>query len=281
MDKLSVTPLGTVSPYPKGNKNCPGFLIEYRGYKVLLDSGEGISRLLNFPNDLNNLIIIISHLHKDHYSGLSGIGYASYVYKNLGYLQNKIKVYIPVGDLPKNKELYHYEDGWDGKIKVQNKLQDFEYLIDYGDENYFQFLTYNDSLNCNSNDVINHGDIKITFCNNPHQLKTYSAKIECNDFIIVYSADTGYKNNRLETFSKNADLLICESTFLKGQPRSSDNHLYAFEAGKIAKEANVKKLLLTHFWPEIDKQIYVDEAKEFFENTEAAEEGKKLILRRI
>ena len=26
--------LGSVFPYPKGNKNCPGFLIEYKGYKI-------------------------------------------------------------------------------------------------------------------------------------------------------------------------------------------------------------------------------------------------------
>ena len=26
---LTLTPLGTVAPYPKGNKNCPGYLIEY------------------------------------------------------------------------------------------------------------------------------------------------------------------------------------------------------------------------------------------------------------
>ena len=32
MNELIVTPLGTVSPYSKGNKNCPGFLIEYNKY---------------------------------------------------------------------------------------------------------------------------------------------------------------------------------------------------------------------------------------------------------
>ena len=79
---------------------------------------------------------------------------------------------------------------------------------------------------------------------------------------------------------KDADLLICESTYLKGQTKTSDNHLYAFEAGKIARDANAKKLLLTHFWPEIDRDLYVNEAKEFFGNTEASIEGKKLILRR-
>lgn len=45
-------------------------------------------------------------------------------------------------------------------------------------------------------------------------------------------------------------------------------------------EPNVDKLLLTHFYPYIDKELYVKEAKEEFENVEAAIEGKKLILRR-
>lgn len=281
MDELIITPLGTVSPYPKDNKNCPGFLIEYKDYKVLLDAGEGCSRLLNMKNDLNNLIIIISHLHKDHYSGLSGIAYASYVYKNLGYIDDKIKVFIPYGDLPINKSLYHYEsDPWDGsKVCVENKLQDYEYLTDYGKENYLEITPYMGMTRYDNTPII-HGDLKITFCKNPHQLKTYSTKIETGNFTIVYSSDTGYKNNTLTSFSKNADLLICESTYIKGQTKTSDNHLYAYEAGKIARDANITNLLLTHFCPEIDKENYVNEAKVFFENTEAAIEGKKLILRR-
>ena len=225
---------------------------------------------------IKNLIIIISHLHKDHYSGLAGIAYASYVYKNLGYINDKIKVYIPRGDLPKNKESYYRDDGWGEKVYVQKKLQDFEYLMDYGEENHLEFNTYR-----GNNEVrILHENIIITFCKNPHDLNTYSTKIESGDFKIVYSADTGYEHNTLTNFSKDADLLICESTFLKGQTRLGNNHLYAYEAGKIAKLANVKKLLLTHFWPEIEKEKYVAEAKVYFENTEAAIEGKKLILRR-
>ena len=249
MEEIKITPLGTVSPYPKDNKNCPGFLIEYENYKVLLDCGDGITRLLNLTNDFNNLIVIISHLHKDHYSGLSSLAYASYVYKNLGYLCDKIDVYIP-----------------------KDSLEDYNYLMNFGDENYLNFLNIKNS--------INHGKMKITFYKNPHNINTHSTKIETKNFKIVYSSDTGFKNNILKETAKNADLLICESTFLKEQTKTNDNHLYAYEAGIIAKEANVKKLLLTHFWPEIDKQKYVDEATKYFKNTEASIEGKKLILRR-
>ena len=92
---MIVIPLGTVSPYCKKDKNCPGFLVKNKNTKILLDCGSGISRLLNFPNDLESLTVIISHLHKDHYSDLFSLGYASFVYKNLGLLSKKIKVYIP------------------------------------------------------------------------------------------------------------------------------------------------------------------------------------------
>ena len=53
----------------------------------------------------------------------------------------------------------------------------------------------------------------------------------------------------------------------------------AFAAGNVAKEAKAKQLLLTHFWPEEDKKLYLEEAKLIFPNVEVAEEGKKLVLK--
>lgn len=103
----------------------------------------------------------------------------------------------------------------------------------------------------------------IRFRENPHQLLTHSIKISSKKHSLVYSSDTGYQNNSLETFAKNCNLLICESSFLKGQIKKGDNHLYAHEAALIAKKANVKILALTHFWPEIDRQVYLKEAKKY------------------
>ena len=54
----------------------------------------------------------------------------------------------------------------------------------------------------------------------------------------------------------------------------------AYDAGILASKSNTQKLLLTHFWPEEDKRLYLEEAKQIFENVEVAEESKKLILRR-
>lgn len=263
--------LGSVSPYPKDNKNGVANLVIDGKHKILLDCGTGSTRLLDMQKDLNNLTIIISHLHKDHYSDLLALSYASYVNHNLGYLKDKIKVYIPSGDKRKNPHSYYYNDGWGGEktVKIDN-LEDYDYLMSFGDESYLDFIPYNgyDKIEC--------GDMKVEFSLNPHNLKTYSAKVtNINDSSsLVYSGDTGFKDNKLVDFAKNADLLICESTYLKGQFKNGDNHLYAYEAGLIAKKANVKELLLTHFYPELDKQKYVDEALEYFNDLKAAEEGK-------
>ena len=54
----------------------------------------------------------------------------------------------------------------------------------------------------------------------------------------------------------------------------------AYEAGLLANNSNAKKLLLTHFWPEEDKKIYLEEAKEVFSDVELAEENKTLILKK-
>lgn len=269
MNDLVITPLGTVSPYTKDNKNCPGFLIEYKNNKYLLDCGNGITRLLNFPDDLINLKIFISHLHPDHFGDLTSIFHSLLVYKNLGYISNNIDIYVPNSDTRK-EHVFSDSDRY-SKTIIKPSIE-YEYIKKFEETCPITITGYN-NINYKNEDLT----IKSLLV--PHQIFTYAFRIHTDEGSIVYSADTGTKN-KLREFAKDCDLFICESTFLKGQARLSDNHLYAHEAAMIAKDANVNKLLLTHFWPEIDKNLYLKEAKEIFENTSVAEEGKKLILRR-
>lgn len=244
--------LGSCSPYLRKEKNCPGYLVTHKCNKILLDCGNGISRLMRMPNDLDNLMIVISHLHKDHYGELLTLSYASYVYQNLGLLKTRVKVFLPK---PNNKE----------------EELDYNYLVNLS-EHFMEFIPYDDKT------TISMNDMQISFSINPHPVTTYSIKLRSSDGTMVYSADTGYKNNNLEQFAHNADLLICEATFLKHQKGNADNHLSAYEAGLIAKSANVEKLVLTHFWPEINSKYYVKEAKKGFNKTTAAKENKVLKL---
>ena len=253
---MEIKILGTVSPYCKDEKNCPGYLVTSGNKKVLLDCGNGISRNLNLPQDFEDLTIIISHLHKDHYGELLSLGYATYVFKKLGLIHKRVKVYLPKLDCEEDI--------------IKPPYIDFLLLKNFGDEHYFEFLRYDEKTK------LTIGNMQIDFVKNIHPINTYATRIKEEGKIVVYSSDTGYQNNNLLAFTRDSDILICESTYLRGQIRTEDNHLYANEAAQIAKNANVKELILTHFFPEVDKAEYVNEAKEYFENTTAAEEGKIL-----
>jgi ribonuclease BN (tRNA processing enzyme) len=247
--KFTITPLGTVSPYPKGNMNCPGFLADYNGNKILLDCGNGITSLLKMPDYLQKLYVIVTHYHKDHFSDLGALQYASYVYHNLGLLKNKIKIYLPKNDF------------------AFNKLSILSNTESYAD--YFEiFDGYSFLLD----------DLKISFYDNKsHTIETFMTKIQSKDFKIVYTSDLGTTNlDNAAEFCNNSDLIICESSFLKKHNANTKTHLTAYDAAVLAKKSLAKKLLLTHFWPEENKTLYLEEAKNIFQNSELAEEGKTL-----
>lgn len=58
MNDIIITPLGTVSPYPKKDRNNPGFLIEYKDINILLDCGNGITRMLDLSKHLKIYIYL-------------------------------------------------------------------------------------------------------------------------------------------------------------------------------------------------------------------------------
>ncbi len=250
---LTITPLGTVSPYCKEEHNCPGFLINYKDYKILLDCGNGITRYLHFPVDLNNLSVVITHYHIDHYGDIGALQYASFVYHNLGKIGKKINIYLPKEDINYRK-----------KAICQNNEA---------------YSLYHD---INEKSPIYLADLKITFKNNQsHSIPSYMVKLETNEFKVVYTSDIGTTNwQELIKFCKNADILISESSFLKSHNSLSKTHLTAYDAGSLAKECNASKLLLTHLWPEEIRENYLAEAQNAFSNTELALENKKIILKK-
>lgn len=249
--KLKV--LGTQSPYNTIGHNCPGFLITDSESKIMLDCGSGSHSLLNFPNDLNNLSIIISHLHRDHYNDIYNMQYSSFVFHNQKRIEKPIDIYLP--------------------SSPENIYQDI-----IGETNSFSNYS---AIDEKSN--ISIGNIDVSFYQTDHPVETYAVKLSNGDRTIVYTSDTSFScKDKLVEFAKNADLLICESSLLTsyGFPEIN-SHLTAKQAGIIAKEASVNGLMLTHFWPEETPENYVEEAKSIFPKTLAAHEGQIINLPRI
>jgi ribonuclease Z len=97
---------------------------------------------------------------------------------------------------------------------------------------------------------------------------------------IVYTGDTGPSEN-VAKLAENADLLIHEATFedeLK-ERAVEDGHSTPSMAAETAKEAGVKRLVLTHISARYkDANLLLRQAKKIFSDTELAEDFLKLEL---
>ena len=237
--------LGTQSPYNTLGHNSPGFFIVHEGNKIMLDCGSGSHSLLNLPNDLINLTVIITHLHRDHYNDVYNLQYSSFVFHNQKRIASPIDIYLP-----------------SNPNSIFNDIKDeTNAFANYG--------------TINENTKLTIGNLVVSFCKTNHPVETYAVKISDGKNTIVYSSDTSFSSkDNLVRFAQDADLLICEASLLKeyGFPEIN-SHLTAEQAAIIAKEANVKKLILTHFWPEESLENYVKEAKSIFHEVIAAKEG--------
>ena len=79
----------------------------------------------------------------------------------------------------------------------------------------------------------------------------------------------------------NADLLIHEATFSKGEEKLAYDYFHSttYQAANVAKQAGCKKLCLTHISSRYDKNAWKElvlEAQETFPNTDIAEDFKEI-----
>ena len=211
----------------------------------MLDSGSGSHSLLNFPNDLQNLSVILTHLHRDHYNDIFNLQYSSFVFHNQKRIEKPIDIILPATPVSIHDDILSEDNS---------------------------FATYK---TITPSQKLKIGNMNISFCQTDHPVETYAVKVNNGNRTIVYTSDTSYSaKNKLVNFAKDADLLICESSLLKehGFPEIN-THLTAQQAATIAKEAHVNGLILTQFWPEEPIEKYVQEAKNIFKNTIPAIEG--------
>lgn len=242
--------LGSVSPYCKKGLNCPGYLLYGGGRRLLLDCGFGASGRLEFPEDLKDLTIIISHYHKDHYADLFAIKYAAMSYKKAGLPGLKVTVYIPRAE--------ETDEYYPDRCLIIKEAEEYFNIIEYGPE-----------------DEIDVGELKVSFFETYHAVKNYSAKISYRGKHMVYSGDMAYRNIEAYTeFIKDAGIFLCECSFLEKESPDNKFHLHTPEAASLAKQANCRELIICHMWPEHDKKEYLEEIAPEFEKVRAAEEGE-------
>lgn len=246
---MRVKVLGTQAPYCRYGHNGPGYLVTLsNNKKILLDCGSGSTHMMTFPDDLQNLTVVISHRHGDHWADLFPLMYASYTYHEVyKVLDDKIRVYIP-SDMNHvvRMEKFHW-------CEFINIYPDMEVSIDGTNVKFYKTI---------------HAD----------NIDSYAVKIQDGNKSLVYTGDISFESKeKIVELARRSNMLISESTLLTSYGMAENNvHITAQQAARIALEAGVCKLLLTHFKPEEDPDNYVSEAVEVFPNTLAAIEGLKL-----
>jgi ribonuclease BN (tRNA processing enzyme) len=223
---LKVIVLGSGSCVPSCKRYPASYFFYPEGLKEnwIIDIGEGALFRLNEAGESYKEIdrIFISHTHPDH----------------IGALVPLILALKYTPGFKRSKPLFIY-----GPDKV------WEYLKIHLD--FASYLKCDFSLkfiSCSDGSEVKIGDCFVKTKNMEHFEPTIGFRWSIGDKIVVYGADGALSDSLIE-LSRNADLLILESSYVMNKP--SPGHLTTFEAGKVANEAGAKRLLLSHFYPEV------------------------------
>ncbi|HEX9652269.1 MAG TPA: MBL fold metallo-hydrolase [bacterium] len=108
-----------------------------------------------------------------------------------------------------------------------------------------------------------------------HATNAIGYRFEVDNKTFVYSGDTDYCAG-IVNLARHADLLLLECSF--PDHMKVKGHLIPSETGKIAAEAGVKKLVLTHFYPPCDEEDMVTPCRKYFDGEVMLAEDSKRIL---
>ncbi|HIH14490.1 MAG TPA: ribonuclease Z [Nanoarchaeota archaeon] len=288
---MKITFLGTSSMIPTADRNHNSILFDYENEHILIDCGEGTQRQFRIGNinPVKITKILITHWHGDHVLGLPGL------LQNLSrHNYNKtLEVYGPKGtaNFFKNMFSWFYTD-----VQLKIKIKEVEEGVFFENEYFILKATkLNHRVPCLGYSFIEKDKRKINInylkkfglTNNPiiadlikgkdivwnkNKIKAKDATFVEKGKKFVYLLDSAYSKH-LENFCKGADLLLCEATFADDMKEFAKEfgHMTAGQAATLAKKANVKKLIITHFSQRYkDTNVLLKEARKIFSNTIAA-----------
>jgi ribonuclease BN (tRNA processing enzyme) len=255
--------LGTVGgPIPNPDRSQPANILLWQDHGILIDAGDGAPEQLAKANIALGQVqtVFISHLHFDHTGGLFALFGMRYQVRTPGVLT----IYGPPG----TKRMV------DSLVAAMRPMSEFGAgnpgVTPPPPEPSFRVVEIVDG------DKIVIDDVTVTVASNSHysypsgspealKFQSLSFRFDMPDRSIVYTGDTGPSKN-VEQLAKGADLLVSEvidvnavlgdlrinrpdlkETVFEGfASHFVEHHLTAAEAAKLAQNAGVKKLVLTH-----------------------------------
>ncbi|HTW21516.1 MAG TPA: MBL fold metallo-hydrolase [Mycobacteriales bacterium] len=222
---MRLTIVGCSGTYPGPGSPCSSYLVEEDGFRLVLDMGNGsLGPLDEACGLLEPDAVVISHLHGDHYFDL-----LTYTY---------VRHYHPAGSAP---VLPVY-----GPSGLPGVIEDPEDPV----EGVY------DVRPIDSERTIDVGPFEITLRRMNHSVETYGMRISAGGRTIAYSADTA-PCDALTDLARDADLMLCEASFLDGEHNPPGLHMTGGDAGAHATRAGAGRLVLTHLvpWGDVDRTL--------------------------
>lgn len=289
--------LGTSSMVPTKERNHSGVLISYKNENILVDCGEGIQRQLKIVGAKLTKItkILISHWHGDHVLGIPGLMQSM---SASGYNGN-LQVYGPLGTrkfMEKMFEVFTFDNKISFDVnEVQNGkfFQNSDFILEAKELKHNvptlgYSLTEKDKRRINIRYTkkigIPIGPLLGKLQNGKSVLwkgkkvdLPKATKIVTGKKITIINDTLPCKN--ADALAKNSDLVICEATYSSDLEDKSKKymHMTAAQAAKLAKKANVGKLVLTHFSARYkDTKDLEKDAKKYFKNVCCAKDFMRI-----
>jgi ribonuclease BN (tRNA processing enzyme) len=113
-------------------------------------------------------------------------------------------------------------------------------------------------------DEIEIGDLSVSFIEMDHSVPTVGSRWEAESRTLFYTGDTGPKENWRE-MARGVDLMLSEAAYQERGDDDYPHHLTSAEAGRIAREVQARRLVLTHIPPYLDVSRSVNEAEIAFD----------------
>lgn len=304
---IDVCLLGTGGMMPLPNRFLTSLYVRYNGKCVLVDCGEATQiamkkkGLSSKPID----VICFTHYHADHISGLPGMlltmGNAERTEpllmigpKGLERVVNSLRVIAPelpfeivFKEISGDEMFFDFDkEGMPGfsitAFKVNHNITCYGYSFNLSrqgkfnveaaqangiDRKYWNSLQKGNTITLDDGRVFTP-DMVLGEARKGIKL-TYTTDTRPTDSIVRNAADS--------------DLFICEGMY--GEPdkvakAKEYKHMTFYEAARMARDAKVKEMWLTHYSPSlVNPMEFMEDTKKIFANSIAAKDGRSVELR--
>jgi ribonuclease BN (tRNA processing enzyme) len=255
--RTKLTILGTGTFFVDQTRSSSAYLLEVGNKKILIDCGPGtlmrLSQVGVKPKEID--YVLITHFHADHTSDLFPL-----------FMNFRLNAFFSKGKSMKFPQIIGPKGV--GKFMLKSS-QNFELLSVQG-WNKINFI--------NIKKLQKIANVKLEAFKVKHvafglATDSYAYRFTINKKVVAFSGDSA-KCSGIEKACKHADIFICDASYSKGNGNSA--HFDTRDIGIISEKGQVKKVILSHFYPQTDKIDLIKEVKEKFSGK--AIRGKDLMI---